>query len=471
MKRTRTKIVATIGRQNDTEFIKSLYEAGASTFRLNTAHQEPEETSGIVDRIREVTDKAAILVDTKGPEVRTIDMTDALEVKEGDEVYIIPRGESLDKPHFFVSYDKFHEVMDKDTDVLIDDGELSMTAVEVKGTTVKCVINNSGVIKNKKSVNVPNKSIPLPALTEKDKRYIHFACEKKIDYIAHSFVRNKEDLKEVQDILDQYDSSIKIISKIENMEGVNNIDEILDHCHGVMVARGDLGIELPAEEVPIMQKSLIKKCVQRRKAVITATQMLHTMIENPRPTRAEVSDVANAVMDGTDAVMLSGETAYGDYALEAVQTMAAIAGKMENSMAPRLKVDDLIEMNPTRFHMSKNAVKLAKTLNVQAIIIQTDSGRTAQLISAYRGAIPVLALSPNPTVMRQMALSYGIEAFHLDQMDSLDQMVSESIKILLKENQIKESDLILMVGSSPKNSNVTNFLEVGEAGQFLGGRE
>ncbi|MDC7223456.1 MAG: pyruvate kinase, partial [Spirochaetales bacterium] len=356
-------------------------------------------------------------------------------------------------------------------EVLIDDGEHSMVITEKKDGVVCCRISNSGIIKNKKSVNVPNISIPLPPLTEKDERYINFACEKGIDFIAHSFVRNKEDLKAVQDILDKHNSPIKIISKIENMEGINNIDEILDNCHGVMVARGDLGIELPAEDVPIQQKKLISKCVKRRKPVITATQMLHTMIDNPRPTRAEVSDVANAVMDGTDAVMLSGETAYGDYALEAVQTMAAIVGKMENEMDPKLEEGNPVEMNAIRFHMTKSAVDLAKTLQVQAIIIQTDTGRTAHLMSAYRGKIPVLVLSPHNSVVRQLALNFGVQAYHLDQMETLDEMVSKSVKTLIDAKEIGNDDLVLMVGSSPKHSYVTNFLEVGEASKFLAGRE
>ena len=471
MKKTRTKIVATIGKHNDTEFIRSLYRAGAGTFRLNTAHQTPDETDVIIDRIRDVSQNAAILIDTKGPEIRTVDLEQPLAVKEGDEVFVVPRGETMGELHFSVSYDRFCEDMKRGTEILIDDGELSMVIIDKKDHRLRCIVNNDGEIKNKKSVNVPNIPIPLPSLTEKDEEYIHFAARKGIDFIAHSFVRNKEDITAVQKILDKYDSPIKIIAKIENKEGISNLDEILDNCHGVMVARGDLGIELPAEEVPIVQKKMIRKCVKRRKVVITATQMLHSMINSPRPTRAEVSDVANAVMDGTDAVMLSGETAYGDYALEAVQTMAAIAGEMENGMKPNLKTGNVVKMHPVRFQMIKSAVNVAKKLHTQAIIIQTDTGRSARLISAFRGKIPVLALSPNPSVVRQLALSFGVEAFLLEQKDTLDEMVSASVEILLKADQIRNTDLIMMVGSSPKNSYVTNFLEVGEASHFLGGRE
>ena len=471
MNKTRTKIVATIGRQNDVEFIRSLYRAGAGTFRLNTAHQTPDETEGMIDRIREVSEKAAILIDTKGPEIRTIDLEPPLQIKEGDEIYVIPRGETMEEPHFSVSYDRFCEDMKRGTEILIDDGEISMVIIDKKDHRLRCIVNNDGEIKNKKSVNVPNMPISLPSLSEKDEQYIHFAARKGIDFIAHSFVRNKEDLMAVQKILDKYDSPIKIIAKIENKEGIDNLDEILDHCHGVMVARGDLGIELPAEDVPIVQKEMIRKCVQRRRVVITATQMLHSMIHNPRPTRAEVSDVANAVMDGTDAVMLSGETAYGDYALEAVQTMSAIVRQMENNIKTRQKKGKVVKMHPVRFQMIKSAVKMAKKLHTQAIVIQTDTGRSARLISAFRGTIPVLALSPSPTVVRQLALSFGVEAYTLEQKDTLDEMVSASVETLLKEEAIRNTDLIMMVGSSPKNSYVTNFLEVGEAAHFLGGRE
>ena len=388
LKKPRTKIVATIGVHNDTEFIRSLFNAGAGTFRLNTAHQTPEESSLIIDRIREVSDKAAILVDTKGPEVRTVDIEATIMVKEGEEVLIVPRGEKCEGKCFSVSYDRFCEEMKRGTEILLDDGELSMVIIDRQDKRLRCIINNNGKIANRKSVNVPRIPIPLPSLTEKDEEYIHFAAQKKLDFIAHSFVRNKDDVIAVQKILDKYDSPIKIIAKIENNEGISNMDEILDHCHGVMVARGDLGIELPAEDVPIVQKKLIRKCIKRRKVVITATQMLHSMIHSPRPTRAEVSDVANAVMDGTDALMLSGETAYGDYPLEAVQTMATIARKIEDQMRPNLKKSKLIEMHPVRFQLIKSAVNTAKILKTQAIIIQTDTGRSARLLSAFRGKIP-----------------------------------------------------------------------------------
>jgi len=471
MQRTHTKIVATVGKHNDAEFIRGLYEAGARIFRLNTAHQEIPETSAIVDRIRSVSTTVAILVDTKGPEIRTIDIPQPIDVDEGDSVFIVPRGTDRAEPHFSVNYEKFCLDMERGTEILIDDGELSLTIEEKGEVWLRCVVNNPGTIKNRKSVNVPNIPIPLPSLTEKDRAYIRFAAEKGLDFIAHSFVRNKDDVIAVQAMLDELESPIRIIAKIENKEGVDNLDEILDHCLGVMVARGDLGIELPAEELPLYQKRIIRRCVKRRKVAITATQMLHSMIENPRPTRAEVSDVANAVMDGTDALMLSGETAYGDYALEAVTTMSAIARKTEEQLKPVRKNSKLVEMHPVRYQLIKSAVNIARTLKTRAIIVQTDTGRSARLLSAHRGRIPVMALSPNPEVVRQLNLSFGVDPYLLPVQDTLDEMVGESVKTLLKAGVIDDQDLVVMVGSSPKHASVTNFLEVGEASHFLWGRE
>jgi len=471
MQKTHTKIVATIGQHNGTEFIRGLYDAGARIFRLNTAHQEIPETEAIVDRIRSVSTTAAILVDTKGPEIRTIDIPGPIDVVAGDSVYVIPRGTHRPETHFSVNYEKFCLDMKTGTEILIDDGEISLTIEEKGDQWLRCVVNNAGTIKNRKSVNVPNIPIPLPSLTDKDRAYIRFAAEKGLDFIAHSFVRNKEDVIAVQTMLDELKSPIKVIAKIENKEGVDNLDEILDHCLGVMVARGDLGIELPTEEVPIAQKKIIRKCIKRRKVVITATQMLHSMIENPRPTRAEVSDVANAVVDGTDALMLSGETAYGDYALEAVKTMSAIARKTEEQFKPVRKSGKLVEMHPVRYQLVKSAVNIARTLKTRAIIVQTDTGRTARLLSAHRGRIPIMALSPNPEVVRQLNLSFGVDPYLLRTQETLDEMVGESVRTLLQAGVINEEDLVVMVGSSPKYAYVTNFLEVGEAGHFLGGRE
>lgn len=472
MRKPKTKIVATVsGLKSEVSFLKELYDAGASTFRLNTAHQTLEEASDLIDRIREVSKRIAILIDTKGPEIRTTGIESSIEFEENEEIFIIPEGEEHSGKSFSVSYDRFFDEVGRGKEILIDDGEVSFTVIERKNGVLKLIANNPGQVKNKKSVNVPDIHIPLPALTEKDEKFIAFAAEKKVDFIAHSFVRDKEDVLAVQRILDKYDYPVQIIAKIENREGIDNIEEILDNTMGVMIARGDLGIELPAADVPVEQKKIIRKCIKRGKIVITATQMLHSMINNPRPTRAEVSDVANAVMDGTDAIMLSGETAYGEYPIEAVNMMASIAKKIESEQKETKQKRKLIKINPIRFQLIKSAVDTARTLKARSIIVQTDSGRSARLISAYRGKTPILALSPNESTYRQLALSFGVEAYEQDEKDTLDERVRESVHVLLKEDAIKRTDLVVMLGSSPKNSYVTNFLEVGEANIFIGGRE
>jgi len=471
MKLNRTKIVATIGRCNDTKFIKSLYKAGAGIFRLNTAHQTTEEANVIIQRIREVSERVAILIDTKGPEIRTIEIPEAIQINEGEEIFILPQGETREEPHFSVSYNRFCETMKRGTEILIDDGEMSLIVIDIVDDQLRCIANNSGFIENKKSVNVPDIPIALPSLTKKDEEFIHFAAKTEVDFIAHSFVRNKEDLQAVQKILDKYNSPIRLIAKIENMEGVENLEEILDNCHGVMVARGDLGIELPAEEVPLVQKKIIRKCINRSKVVITATQMLHSMIKNPRPTRAEVSDVANAVLDGTDALMLSGETAYGNYALESVKMMAAIAQASEYRKKKKDKKKKHPGMNQVRLQMITSAETTSRRLGAKAIIVQTDTGRSACLLSSFRGKTPILALCPDTTVVRQLALSYGVYPSHLKSQETLDEMVSVSVKTVLDEGIIESSDLVVLVGSSPNRATVTNFIEVGEASLFLGGRE
>ncbi|MDA3955946.1 pyruvate kinase [Oceanispirochaeta sp.] len=471
MNTNRTKIVATIGKNNDLLFIKKLYKAGASIFRLNTAHQTPDETEQIIARIREVSDKAAILIDTKGPEIRTIDIPETIRLKEGEEIFIVPQGTTMDQPHFSVSYSHFCESMNRGTEILIDDGDMSIIVIDMNDDRLRCIANNSGEIENKKSVNVPDIPFALPSLSKKDEEYIHFAAKIGIDFIAHSFVRNKEDLIAVQKILDKYNSPIRLIAKIENTAGIENINEILDHCHGVMVARGDLGIELPAEEVPHVQKKIIRKCIKRSKVVITATQMLHSMIHNPRPTRAEVSDIANAVMDGTDALMLSGETAYGDYALEAVKTMATIAAASESKRKNKDRRKNQVKFNPVRLQMIASAEETSRKLGAKAVIVQTDTGRSACILSSFRGRTPILALSPNPTVVRQLALSFGVNPYLLKSQKTLDEMVHESVKTVLDAGIIGNNDLVVLVGSSPNRGTVTNFIEVGEASHFLGGRE
>ena len=378
-----TKIVATISDLRcEVDFIRSLHEAGMNVVRFNTAHISPDTAMKMINNTREVSENIGILIDTKGPEIRTTNIDEPLKVNDGDLVEIFGEKQQTELPGFSVSYTNFCQEIPMNNQVLIDDGELGMVVVEKKGNSVICKIENPGFIKNKKSVNTPGFSVNLPSISEKDKLFIEFAAKNGADFIAHSFVRNKQDVLAVQVILDKHNSPIKIIAKIENLDGVNNIDEILDHASGIMVARGDLGIELPAEKMPGIQRTLIKKAVHRKKPVIVATQMLHSMIDNPRPTRAEVSDVANAIFSRTDAIMLSGETAYGKYPKEAVETMSRIAREVETSKDKRNDIIIPSVENEITAYLSEAAIVASRELNPAAIVTHTQTGRTARYLAA-----------------------------------------------------------------------------------------
>ena len=338
-----TKIVASISdRRCDQDFIRKLFFAGMNVVRMNTAHATEDGIRTIVKNVRAVSPHIGIMIDTKGPEVRTTDVKEPIHYHVGDVVKIFGRPE-MESSHdiVIVSYPDIAADVKVGDALLFDDGELDMKIIDSQGPMLVAEVQNEGVLGAHKSVNVPVEHIDLPALTEKSRRNIELAIELDIDFIAHSFVRNAADVKAVQDILDAHNSDIKIISKIENQEGVDNIDEIIDACYGIMIARGDLGIEVPIERIPGIQRRIISKCVKAQKPVIVATQMLHTMIKNPRPTRAEVTDIANAIFYRTDALMLSGETASGKYPVEAVQTMARIAEQAEKDKSPLNDIDPM----------------------------------------------------------------------------------------------------------------------------------
>src|SRR5690554_3027530 len=322
-KHKHTKIVATISdKRCEVPFLKELYEAGMNVVRLNSAHLDEKGFMSIINNVREVSDEIAILVDTKGPEIRTTFAEGDIELKTGEEIKIVGNPDGIStRETVYISYPGIANEMNVGDDILIDDGEIDLNVIEVNKEYLICKVMNDGVIGSRKSVNIPGVRINLPAITERDKEFIELSVKNEVDFIAHSFVRNGEDVIAVQTILDSLKSPIKIIAKIENQEGVDNADEILEHVYGVMIARGDLGIEVPQEKIPAIQRMLIRKAIKYKKTVIVATQMLHSMIEYPRPTRAEITDIANAIYYRTDAIMLSGETTYGKYPVEAVRTM------------------------------------------------------------------------------------------------------------------------------------------------------
>jgi pyruvate kinase len=370
MIKKKTKIVATISDLNcGAPFLKEMFEAGMNVVRMNTAHQEIEDTLKIIGNVRKVSDRIALMIDTKGPEIRTNSTDKGLMVKTGDLVYVkgAPDEKSYDRV-ICVSYEDIAIDIPPGNSLMIDDGEIELIVRSTQGEFLICEALNEGTIRANKSVNTPGIEIKLPPLTDKDREYIQLAIDEDIDFISHSFVRNKEDVIAIQEILDRHGSRVKIIAKIENQSGVDNIDEILDHVYGVMVARGDLAIEIPYAKIPGIQKMLIDKCIERRKPVIIATQMLHSMIVSPRPTRAEVSDIANAIYSQTDAIMLSGETAYGNYPLESLKAMTSIATEVEKTKAPINDIPVVILNNEISAFLIKSAVEAAVNLSAKAIL-------------------------------------------------------------------------------------------------------
>ena len=467
----KTKIVCSISdRRCEVDFLRKLFFAGMNVVRMNTAHATPDGIRTIIRNTREVSPHLALLIETKGPEVRTTNVEHPITYKKGDVVKIFGRPE-MDTTHDIVnvSYTDFTKCVGKGAHILFDDGLLDMLVMEQVGPMLVAQVQNDGVLGAHKSVNVPGVHIDLPALTEKDKKNINLAIDEDIDFIAHSFVRSADDVMAVQKMLDERGSDIKIISKIENQEGVDNIDEIIDASYGIMIARGDLGIEVPLEQIPGIQRTIMHKCEQKKKPVIVATQMLHTMIDNPRPTRAEVTDIANAIYSRTDALMLSGETASGKYPLEAVQTMAAIAEQAEQD---RMNSDDFdIPLSSTcsqREFLAHTAIESTRKLGVAGIIAASESGQTARDIAAFRGPTPVLAICyNNEKTMRWLNLSYGvIPIYQKKHLSSLFLFVA-ALRMLLQKGYIKKDDKIAYLGGSIGGRGGATFLEINRVSQVF----
>ena len=458
-----TKIVASISdRRCEQDFIRKLFFAGMNVVRMNTAHATEEGIRTIVKNVRAVSPHIGIMIDTKGPEVRTTDVEEPIHYNTGDMVKIFGRPE-METCHDIinVSYPNITDDVKEGDDILFDDGELCMKVVDNVGPMLVAEVQNEGVLGAHKSVNVPGRHIDLPALTEKDKKNIQLAIELDIDFIAHSFVRNAADVKAVQDILDAHHSDIKIISKIENQEGVDNIDEIIEASYGIMVARGDLGIEVPIEKIPGIQRRIITQCVKARKPVIVATQMLHTMIKNPRPTRAEVTDIANAIFYRTDALMLSGETASGKYPVEAVQTMARIAEQAEKDKSPLNDINPIEPGNVTqKLFLAHAAIESTKQLGVKGIITDGETGQTARDLAAFRGPNPVLAICYKEKLQRWLNLSYGVIPIHQKDHVSNQAMFTAAVRMLRQKGYLQEDDSIAYLSGSFGEGGGTTFVEI-----------
>ena len=456
----RTKIVATISdKRCEIGFLRELYEAGMNVVRLNTAHQTLDEAMKVVRNVRAVSDQIALLIDTKGPEVRTCDIVVPVRVEKGEIIFMTGDRTLVAEKLIHVSYEHFVRDVQIGDKILVDDGDVALIVRDKKENCLELEASNPGEIKDKKSINVPGVNMHLESLSDKDRKFIQFAMDNKLDFIAHSFVRNKQDVMEIQQILDEQHSNIKIIAKIENQEGVNHIDEILDHVYGVMVARGDLAIEIDAEKIPLIQRYIVNKCIESKKPVIIATQMLHTMIDHPRPTRAEVSDIANAVFSGTDAIMLSGETAYGDYPLEAVKVMSRVAEANESILPPDANRNLVRINNEITAALARVAVRMTTMLPIKAIVVDTNSGRTARYLSAFRGGLPVYARCYDEHVMRELALSFGVRPYFSVKPHSRDEFMRDIPQVLL-QNGYQPEDQILVIGGSFGHVRGASFLEV-----------
>ena len=457
-----TKIVATVSDSRcDVDFIQQLYNEGMNVVRMNSAHLQREGFLKIINNVRAVSNQIALLIDTKGPEVRTtVAENNHIEIITGDLIRITGNPDAIStKECISVNYPFFARDLNLGDDILIDDGEIDLKVEEKHDDYLLCRALNNGVIGSRKSVNVPGVRINLPSITDKDRQNILFAIEQDLDFIAHSFVRNKEDLMDIQSILDEHNSPIKIISKIENQEGVDNINEILEHSYGIMIARGDLGIEVAQEKIPGIQRRLIRKCVIAKKPVIVATQMLHSMITNPRPTRAEVTDIANAIYYRTDALMLSGETAYGKYPVEAVSTMAKIAREAELTKMTENDIPIPLAKNDVTSFLANAAVDAGEKIPTKAIITNSYKGKTARYLAAYRGTNPIVALCCIERTVRELALSYGVFPKHQIESENTQQYFMHGLQELLKNGLLKKDDLVCYLSGRP-GAGETSLLEI-----------
>lgn len=473
----KTKIVCTIGPSSESlENTKKLIQAGMNVARLNFSHGDFEEHGNRIKNIglanSELGTSVAILLDTKGPEIRLGKLKEEpIELVQGDAITLTTEEILGDRNRIPVTYSNLPNDLSAGSTVLIDDGLIGLTVESIEGTEIHCRIVNSGPIKSKKGVNVPGVKISLPGITEKDAGDIVFGIEQGIDFIAASFVRKASDVLEIRELLEKHNAShIQIISKIENQEGVDNLDEILEVSDGLMVARGDLGVEIPAEEVPLVQKMMIKKCNRVGKPVITATQMLDSMQRNPRPTRAEASDVANAIFDGTDAIMLSGETAAGKYPVESVQTMSRIAERAESALEYReifTKQANAQQTSVTEA-ISQAVANSALDLNAKAIVTSTQSGFTARMVSKYRPKAPIIAVTTDAKVMKRLALGWGVIPVQGADADTTDEMFENAVQGALSTNLLSLGDTIVITAGVPVGrAGTTNLMKIHHIGELL----
>ena len=469
----KTKIICTIGPASQSEEkLRELMLAGMNVARFNFSHGDHEEQHGKYDRMsKELNLPIAALLDTKGPEIRLRDFEGGKVMLEAGQKFTLTTKEIMGTNEIAsITYKELIHDISAGTTILIDDGLIEMTVEEITDTDIICNVVNGGPVSNHKGVNVPGAELSMPYISESDKNDILFGVELGFDFIAASFVRNKEDVLEVRKILDERNSKMMIISKIENMQGVENCEEILRVADGIMIARGDMGVEIPLEEVPVIQKKLIRMALKASKPVITATQMLDSMIKNPRPTRAETSDVANAIYQGTGAIMLSGETAAGAYPIEAVRTMARIAERTEKDIdySKEFKPRRLAERPDVTNAISHATCTTAMDLNAAAIVAVTKSGRTVGRIAKYRPSCPIIGCATHSRVCRQLSLMWGVIPVEMQEEETADDLFDHAVKLSEDKKLISRGDLVVITAGVPLGlSGTTNMLKVQVAGNTL----
>jgi pyruvate kinase len=472
----RTKIVCTLGpASSDAAILAAMLRAGMNVARFNFSHGTREEHWARMEALREASAvtgiPVAVLLDTEGPELRLGRLfEEPLRLEPGREVVLVPEGEPLDRYVLPVNYPRLAEEVRPGDLILLADGLVALRVMEAAEGRVRCLVCDGGEITSRKGVNVPGAELSLPALTEKDREDLVFGVRHGIDFVAVSFVRRASDVLAVRQVLEELEADVDIIAKIENREGVERIDEIIKVADGIMVARGDLGVEIPAEDVPLVQKMIIEKCNRAGKPVITATQMLESMIHHPRPTRAEASDVANAILDGTDAVMLSGETAVGRYPVEAVETMARIVCRAESA----IRYEEILArraQGPARTvtdAISHATCAAARDLGAAAIVTSTQTGYTARMVAKYRPRAPIVAATPRPEVRRKLLLVWGVQPVLVPQIDDTDGMVAAALDAGLAAGLIKGGDLVVITAGVPVGVHgTTNMLRVHTVGNVL----
>ncbi len=465
----KTKIICTLGpASSDEATIRALILGGMDAARFNFSHGTHESHLSLLNRFKSVRDDlglpVATILDTKGPEIRIKTFAcGSIELKEGDSFTLTTAPCDGDQERVSVTYEDLHQELSSGCRVLIDDGLIELMVNDVQGPDIQCTVVSGGPLSSNKSINIPDVKIPLPALTEKDKKDLAFAVENDFDFIAASFVRKAADVEAIRDTLRSLNGEgINIIAKIENREGADNLEEIIAASDCIMVARGDLGVEIPAHEVPILQKRMIKASVRQGKPVITATQMLDSMIRNPRPTRAEVSDVANAVFDGTSCVMLSGETASGKYPVEALETMVntVIAAEMTTDYWKRFRDVPFLPGDSINDAITHTCCLTAMDLQAAAILAATQSGYTARMISRFRPSCPIAAVTTTEKVRRQLALSWGVYPYLSGSVDSTDRLFSLCAECARKEGFVVPGDTVVITAGVPiGRSGTTNLIK------------